>query len=164
MEPVVISFTKISGGVAPNIIADKVFFRRTIRALDLLTYESVKDKLRTISESIASAFGASIEIEYLLDYPSLLNDKEIHGKLEETLERIFGAENVVEVDALMGGEDFAFYSRKLPSMFYFLGAKNPSSESFFLHHPKMTINEECIRYGSHLLCDAAIKLMKRIDE
>ncbi|QHT66385.1 amidohydrolase [Rhodocytophaga rosea] len=161
MEPVVISFTKISGGVAPNIIADKVILEGTIRALDLTTYQQVKDKLETIAKGIAATFGATIEVDHLLDYPSVVNDKAVHKQLEPTLQTLFSKENVIETEAILGGEDFAFYSRKVPSMFYFLGARNSGQESYFLHHPRMIVDEACISYGAEFLSEAALSLLNK---
>lgn len=160
MEPVVVSFTKINGGVAPNIISDKVVIEGTIRALDFNTYQQVKQKLATIADGIAATFGATIEVEHLLDYPSLLNNKALHSQLTPALEHVFGKQNVVETTAILAGEDFAFYSRKVPSMFYFLGARDNADECFFLHHPKMIVNEECIKCGAQFLAEAATSLLK----
>jgi len=160
MEPVVVSFTKINGGVAPNIISDKIVIEGTIRALDLDTYQQVKQKLATIADGIAATFGSTIEVEHLLDYPSLLNNKALHSQLTPALEHVFGKQNVVETTAILAGEDFAFYSRKVPSMFYFLGARDNADECFFLHHPKMIVNEECIKYGAQFLAEAAASLLK----
>jgi metal-dependent amidase/aminoacylase/carboxypeptidase family protein len=42
---------------------------------------------------------------------------------------------------MLGGEDFAFYSRKVPSMFYFIGAKDTSENVYFVHNPKVVFNE-----------------------
>jgi metal-dependent amidase/aminoacylase/carboxypeptidase family protein len=61
---------------------------------------------------------------------------------------------------LLAGEDFAFYSRKVPSMFYFLGAKDDADQCFFVHHPKVIVNEDCIKYGAEFLCNAAIRLLE----
>jgi amidohydrolase len=159
VEPVVISFTKIKGGVAPNIIADRVTLEGTIRAFDLETYQEVKERLRAMANGVAATFGATIEVEYLLDYPSLLNDKKVHKALEPALQKVFINQNVVEIEPSLAGEDFAFYSRKVPAMFYWLGARNVADECYFLHHSKMIVNEECIRFGSQFLADAALTLM-----
>ncbi|MCU7549678.1 M20 family metallopeptidase [Chitinophagaceae bacterium LB-8] len=160
VQPVVISFTKIQGGVAPNIIAEHVTLEGTIRAFDLDTYQEVKDRLKAMANGVANTFGATIEVEYLLDYPSLLNDKKVHERLEPALQNTFGSQNVVEIDPSLAGEDFAFYSRKVPSMFYWLGARNDADECFFLHHSKMIVNEQCISLGSQFLAEAALTLMK----
>ena len=163
VQPVVLSFTQINGGYAPNIIADKVVIDGTIRALDLNTYLQLKQRIQSISDGVAATFGATIDIEYLLDYPSLLNDKEIHKQLVPALEAVFGRENVVEVDALLGGEDFAFFSRKVPSMFYFIGARDTAADAFFVHHPKVIVNEECIKFGSSFLAKGALELLKHYE-
>lgn len=164
IQPVVLSFTQINGGFAPNIIADKVVIEGTLRALDFDTYEKLKQRIQSISDGVAATFGATIEIEYLLDYPSLLNDKEIHKQLLPALESAFGKENIEETEALMGGEDFAFFSREVPSMFYFLGARDTVEKPPFLHHPKVVVNEACIRFGSSFLAKGALSLLKHFAE
>jgi amidohydrolase len=159
-EATVISFTKINGGVAPNVIADKVVLEGTVRALDLTTFNQILERMEKIIEGTALSSGAKITIEYNLNYPSLLNDKNVHVTLDSTLNTIFGKENIVPVDAILGSEDFAFYSRKVPSMFYFLGARDVAENCYFLHEPKVVFNENCIPFGSELLCNGALELLK----
>jgi len=159
-EATVISFTKINGGVAPNVIADRVTLEGTVRALDLATFNQILERIEKIIEGTAIASGAKITIEYNLNYPSLLNDKNVHNSLSDTLTSVFGKENIIPVDAILGSEDFAFYSRKVPSMFYFLGARDNAENCYFLHEPKVVFNEDCIPFGSKLLCKGALELLK----
>jgi amidohydrolase len=158
VEPLVISFTKITGGTAPNVIADLVQIEGTIRALDKDTYDNAKEKLVDILKGVAETFGANIEIEYSLDYPSLINDPKIHSALLFPLYKIFGQDKVHEIGPLLGGEDFAFYSRTVPSMFYFIGTNNGSNK-FFVHHPEVVFDEACISFGSEFLAEAAVSLL-----
>jgi len=159
-EPTVISFTKIIGGLAPNIIADKVIIEGTVRALDLDTFNQVLARMEKIIKGTEISFDAKINIEYNLNYPSLLNDKTIHAAMGEPLNAVFGNENIIPIDAILGSEDFAFYSRKVPSMFYFLGAKDTAEKCYFLHDSKVVFNEACIPYGSKLLSEGALALLK----
>lgn len=159
-EPTVISFTKINGGVAPNVIADKVIIEGTVRALDLDTFNQVLARMEKIIKGTETAFDAKIKIEYNLNYPSLLNDKTVHASLNETLHGIFGKERIMPIDAILGSEDFAFYSRKVPSMFYFLGAKDTAEKCYFLHDSKVVFNEDSIPYGAKLLSEGALTLLK----
>jgi amidohydrolase len=159
-EPIVIAFTKINGGIAPNVVADSVEIEGTVRALDLDTFNTVLERMEKIIRGVEMMFGAKIDIEYNLNYPSLLNDKGIHNKTEPALQKVFGKENIIPIDAILGSEDFAFYSRKVPSMFYFLGAKDTAEKCYFLHDSKVIFNEECIPYGSNLLCHGAMELLK----
>jgi metal-dependent amidase/aminoacylase/carboxypeptidase family protein len=112
-----------------------------------------------MADGVAATFGAQIDIEYMLEYPSLLNDEELNRVLMPTLRQTFKEENIVKAEPSLGGEDFAFYSRKIPSMFYWLGAKADNVECFFLHHSKMIANEKCIPYGSNFLCNAALSVL-----
>jgi len=159
-EPTVISFTKINGGVAPNVIADKVYIEGTVRALDLDTFNQVLARMEKIIKGTEIAFDAKITIEYNLNYPSLLNDKNVHASLGEMLSGVFGKENIIPIDAILGSEDFAFYSRKVPSMFYFLGAKDTAEKCYFLHDSLVVFNEACIPYGSKLLSEGALALLR----
>lgn len=159
-EPTVISFTKINGGIAPNVIADKVVLEGTVRALDLSTFNTVLARIEKIIQAAMLSFDADIKISYDLNYPSLLNDKTIHEKVSGPLESVFGKQNIIPVDAILGSEDFAFYSRKVPSMFYFLGAQDTAEKTYFLHDSKVVFNEGCIPYGSQLLAEGALALLK----
>ncbi len=160
VDPVVISFTKIEGGVAQNVIAEKVYLEGTIRTLDPKTMERVIERLNQIIEGVATSFSARITMEFNLRYPSVLNDATIHSRIRNSLNTSFGKANVIEIDAMLASEDFAFYSRKMPSMFYFLGAKSKAADPFFLHHPKMEVNEDCIAPGATFLAHAALDLLK----
>ena len=159
-EPVVISFTQINGGVNHNILADKITIKGTIRALDLKTYELVIEKFKKLIRGLKSIYGVKIVMKIDLYYPSLLNDMSIHKKLVENLNGVFGNENIIEAKPILGGEDFAFYSRKVPAMFYFLRARDKSEKIYSLHHPKVVFNENCIPYGINLLAESAVKLLQ----
>jgi amidohydrolase len=159
-EPVVISFTQIHGGVAPNVTAEKVQLTGTIRALDMQTFNSVIERLKLMITGIETSFSVTVTLDFDLHYPTLINDPETHLKLESSLNTIFGKDNVLETKAVLASEDFAFYSRKIPCMFYFLGARADVPAPFFLHHPKMVVNENCISYGVDFFADGALSLLK----
>jgi len=155
----VLSVTMINGGEAPNIIADKVVLRGTIRALEIEVYNEIVKRMESIAQGVAKSFGAEINLSIDSFYPSLVNNAEVHQKLGNVAKEVF-EEGAIASAPFLGGEDFAFYSRKVPSMFYFLGAKdNLGEESYFLHHPKVVFNEDCIKYGVDFLSKSALKLI-----
>lgn len=158
MQAAVLSFTQINGGYAPNIIADKVQMRGTIRALDLDVYRNVIRRLEQIAAGLEVSFGVKINFDLYYDLPSVVNDVKIHGQLQGTLQDVFG-EGAKEAAPILAGEDFAYYSRKVPAMFYMLGAQDPANTQYYLHHPRVLFNEKCIPFGSGLLAKGAIELM-----
>lgn len=170
-ESKVISFTNIKIGKkdkssnaenpvnAENVIPRSLTLSGTIRALDIEVYKNIKGKLKNLADGFKRAFGAKIKIKYSLDYPSLLNDKKVHLKLKPVLDSVFKPENILEVKPLLGGEDFAFYSRKIPSMFYFLGA-NFEGRGEFIHNSRVIFNENCIPLGAGFLANAGVQLLR----
>jgi amidohydrolase len=158
-ETAVLSFTKINGGVAPNVTADKIILEGTIRSLNLDTYREIIRRLQKIIDGLMIASDATIIFDLYYDLPGVTNDKQVHGYLQNSLINTFGAPNVLETEAMLAGEDFAYYSRKVPSMFYFLGAQHPANDGYFLHHPKVLFNEDCIAYGASFLANAGIDML-----
>jgi amidohydrolase len=155
----VVSITKINGGNAPNIIADHVEIIGTVRALDLSDYDLIIDRFSAIIDGVSKTFGAQIELKIGQFYPGLINDPEVNSKLISVAQEVFPG-GLIKIDPMLGGEDFAFYSRKVPSMYYFIGAKNEKDLGYFVHHPRVTFNEDCIPLGSEFLAKAAVELMK----
>lgn len=159
MKNGVVSLTMIHGGTAPNIIAENVKIRGTIRALEENEYELIVDRIKKIIKGVSESFGAEISYQTELYYPNLENNiEEVHQKVADQAKHIF-QKGVFESGPLMGGEDFAFYAKKVPSMFYFIGAKDISEQCYYLHHPKVVINEDCIELGVEFLKQSALKLL-----
>lgn len=162
LEPAIIAFTHIQAMAEPsfNVIPGSVVLHGSLRALNIDTYQKLVARFRALLKGLEISFECRIDLDLSSYYPSLLNDAAVHGKLAPVQDRIFGKGNIYEGTGQLLGEDFAFYSRVMPSQFYFLGAKTEQNNSFFLHHPKVTFNEECIRFGSTFLAEGAIDLIK----
>ncbi|TWW00427.1 M20 family metallopeptidase [Chitinophaga pinensis] len=160
METAVLSFTKINGGVAPNVIADKVVLEGTIRALNLDIYEGVVTHLQQVIDGLKLIHQTEIIFDLYFTIPSVLNNKDVHHQLQGSLTDVFGQTNTLEKVPLLAGEDFCYYSRKVPSMFYLLGAQDPASPDYYLHHPKVIFNEACIPFGSSFLAKGAVALLE----
>lgn len=160
METAVLSFTRINGGVAPNVIADRVVLEGTIRALNLEVYEEVISRLRKLGDGLGLIHQTDIIFDLYFSIPSVLNNGEVHGKLQRSLHSVFGQQNALEKVPLLAGEDFCYYSRKVPSMFYLLGAQDPTSPGYYLHHPKVIFNEQCLPLGASFLARGAVELLE----
>lgn len=160
METAVLSFTKINGGVAPNVIADRVVLEGTVRALNLDVYEAIIVRLQKIIDGLQLIHNTEIIFDLYFTIPSVLNNKDVHHKLQGSLNDVFGQQNALEKIPLLAGEDFCYYSRKVPSMFYLLGAQDPTSPGYYLHHPKVIFNEGCIPYGASFLAKGAVELLE----
>ncbi len=142
-----------------NVIPSGMLLQGSLRAVQKTVYEEVAAKMLALTKTLEKQFGAKIDLDFSAYYPSLLNDPVIHEKLKPVQHQLFGDDHIIESLAYLVGEDFSFYSRKMPAQFYFLGAKADQNESFFLHHPQVTFNEDCIKYGAPLLAQGALQLL-----
>ncbi|HTI12818.1 MAG TPA: M20 family metallopeptidase [Puia sp.] len=160
LQPAVIAFTHTQSLANPsfNVIPEKVLLQGSLRALNIDTYEKIVTKLRALLKGLEITHSCQIDLDFSAYYPSLLNDPAVHDLLAPVRERIFGKTNMQEVPGQLIGEDFAFFSRAMPSQFYFLGAQGEGN-TFYLHHPQVLFNEECIKPGSAFLAQGAIALI-----
>jgi amidohydrolase len=145
-----------------NVIPSSMLLQGSLRAVMNDDYNDIVARLRILLSQLEQKHKCRIELDFSAYYPGLLNDGRIHDLLAPVQERLFGAQNIVEGQAYLVGEDFSFYSRAIPGQFYFLGAKTKENDSYWLHHPKVTFDEDCIRYGSPLLAEGAMRLMKSL--
>lgn len=158
-QPGVISITKIHGGIASNIIADKVLLGGTIRSLDLDNFNIMIGRMKKIIAGVALSYETEIDLKFELFYPSLLNNMELNNQLKPIANQIFKPFGLIEMEPSLGGEDFAFYSRKVPSVFYFIGARDNKEPVYFLHDSKVVLNEDCIALGVEFLAKSALHLL-----
>lgn len=143
-----------------NVIPSEVLLQGSMRAHEYNVYQDIVARMHALFQKLEQQYRCTIELDFSAYYPSLINDESLHEKLKPIQKTIFGQENIVPSLAYLVGEDFSFYSRKMPGQFYFLGAKTTHNDAYFLHHPRVTFNEECIKYGAPLLAQGALRLLQ----
>lgn len=161
LQPGSMAFTNIQISAAPsfNVIPQSVLLQGSIRALNIATYEKILERLQALISGTEVTYGCKVVLDISAYYPSLLNDEHVHAVLKPVLEKVFGAGRVMEGTGQLLAEDFAFYSRLVPSQFYFIGAQLADNDAYFLHHPKVTFNEDCMKYGVEFLAQGAVALL-----
>jgi len=121
LEPAVVTVGKITGGTKSNIIPDQVEMELTLRSYNDETRNALIEKIKRICVGNAIAAGVP-ESKYPLiwiqpDYtPAVYNDPELTNELAQVLQNPLGKEQVVELEPVMGGEDFSRYGRVTPNI------------------------------------------------
>lgn len=159
LEAGVVSISEFHAGTAPNVIADYARLTGTLRAMTDENFEKILNRIQQIIKGIAEAYDAKIEFSLDSHYPSVNNDAYVEQRLENIAQQIFPL-GLHAIEPTLGAEDFAFYARKVPSMFYFIGAMSEQKGAFFLHHPKVIFNEDCIILGVNFLVKSALELLE----
>ena len=143
--PVVVSIGQVYAGSAFNVIPDTMKITGTVRTLNEITRLEVENKIKQISTNIASSFYAKAEVEYIRKYPVLVNDEAMVELAKRSFSKVLSKENVHELSQpMMGGEDFAFIAKEVPSAFVFVGIAKDIDHPVFHHHPSFEWDDKNI--------------------
>ena len=156
----------IMGGEAPNVIADHVLLRGSLRAYSEKEHAFLCERAREIAEMTAGVFGATATFQVTSSAPTLLNAAEMVQLAERELSRILGEEKV-KTAADMGGarssgsEDFACISHEIPTVMLALAAGD-AREGYVhgLHHPATRFDEGALPYGVAAMTGLAVRYLE----
>jgi len=156
-QPTVLTFGKISGEGATNIIPNEVNIAGTFRAMNEEWRASALQKITKMAESIAEGMGGKCEVEISRGYPYLENNPELTRKIRNAAVQYVGADNVVDIDITLGAEDFSYYSQVIPASFYRLGTRNETKGiTSYVHTPTFDIDEDALKIGPGLMAWMAL--------
>jgi amidohydrolase len=156
-QPTVLTFGRIIGEGATNIIPNEVNIAGTFRALNEEWRASGLEKIKKMAETIAEGMGGKCEVTISHGYPYLENNPELTRRIRHAAEEYVGKENVVDIDLTLGSEDFAYYSQVVPASFYRLGTRNESKGiTSYVHTPTFDIDEDALKIGPGLMAWMAV--------
>lgn len=156
--PCVLSFGKITGMGATNIIPEEVKIEGTFRTMDEAWRKDAKIKMKKMAEAIADGMGATCEFTILQGYPYLQNEPELTRRMKKAAQKFLGEENVIDLDIWMAAEDFAFYTQHIDACFYRLGIRNEAKGIISgVHTPTFDIDESALEVGSGLMAWLAVQ-------
>jgi amidohydrolase len=157
-QPTVLTFGRIIGEGATNIIPDEVNIAGTFRALNETWRADGLKKIKKMAESIAEGMGGKCEVEISKGYPYLENNVSVTRRIREAAAEYVGPENIEELDISLGAEDFSYYSHVIPASFYRLGTRNEAKGiTSYIHTPTFDIDEDALKISSGLMAWMTIK-------
>ena len=162
VEPAVISVCSVHSGTKNNIIPDDAVLEGTMRTLNDATKRKVASLIRRITTSVCRTFGARCKVEIGDAYPVTVNDPTVTGEVSRLLSSIPGTK-VMEVPPLLVAEDFAFFLRKAPGAYYFLGTRNEKKGCVSPNHSsRFRVDEDVMKYGSASLALLAFEFSAKV--
>ncbi len=161
--PSVLSFCKIQGGFATNVIPGKVEILGTFRTMNEAWRAEAHYWIKDYVIKTCEAYGAVATIDIPPGYPSLYNDIALTRQAEDWARDFIGAENVKELDMRMAGEDFSFYTQHMPGCFFRIGTnKNGKEFTSPVHTPTFNIHEEAMITGVGMMSWFAMNATKPV--
>ncbi|MGL5807776.1 MAG: M20 family metallopeptidase [Xenococcaceae cyanobacterium] len=158
LRPIVLTLGKISGGRAPNVIADRVHMQGTVRSLHPDTHANLPNWIENIVASVCKTYGAKYEVNYRRGVPSVQNDLALTHIMEEASREAWGSDRVLIIsEPSLGAEDFSVYLEQAPGCMFRLGVGSSERLNYPLHHPQFEIDESAIVTGVVTLAYSAYK-------
>ena len=110
-----LKFGKLESGTVRNVIAGSAHLEGSMRTFDDGVFASMQQKLRAVADDIEHRMGCTIDVHYSEGYPAVVNPPALYDKV-----RTWTDFAQLEAPSMIS-EDFSWYQRYLPGMFFFLG-------------------------------------------
>ncbi len=159
VTPAVVTIGKIHGGTKSNVLAGEVTMVGTIRTFHTEDRNVIEEEIEKAGR-IAEALGGSYEVEFRHGTVPLVNDPDLTSFVMKEARALLGEDNVLEAQMRMGGEDFSFYTQKVPGVFIRLGVRTPGGEVHALHTDTFDLDERALPIGSALLSYLAVRWLE----
>ena len=133
-----LKFGKFQSGVVRNALSSHTHMEGSLRAFQDEVFNDLRDGLYRIGRELEGEFGCTVQIGINTGYPAVMNPPELCRRVRQIAEY-----RQLEAPA-MTAEDFAFYQRRLPAMFFFLG----TGDSPALHTSNFDFDETILEKGA----------------
>ena len=126
-----------------NVIPEIVILKGTLRTFDKEVQNNAKDKIFSLSKSIAEAYGGKAEIEFNYGYPVMKNSVDDTEIAISVAEKVTG-KKTINAEKIMGAEDFSYMLNSAKGAYILIGNGDTPS----VHSPTYIFNDEILPIGS----------------
>jgi len=142
VDQVVVSVTSFeTSSTAFNVIPQRVSLKGTVRTMSAEMRDLAEARISAICNGVAATFGGTVAVNYMRNYPVMVNTPEQTDFAAEVAKSVSGSCN--EAPLVMGGEDFAFMLEERPGAYILVG----NGDTAMVHHPEYNFNDEAIPAG-----------------
>jgi amidohydrolase len=145
LEAAVVSVCMFQAGHTDNVIPQHATLRGTARSLTPDVRALLHKRIGEVVEGTARMYGATAKVTYTNGYPVVVNHERQTAFAADVAREIAGKDRVnMNVQPVMGAEDFAFMLEERPGAFIFVG----NGDTAGLHHPAYDFNDDVIPVGT----------------
>lgn len=150
----VLTVGQVIGGTAPNVIADFVTVRGTIRAYTSEIRDQIIAAAKRTASGVAETMRGSAEFRLLNGAPPVVNDPEVAAWLTGIAGSVPGVERVGAHEEVPVGDDMAEFINRVPGCYFLLGAGDPERPPH--HNARFVFDEGCLPLGVEIFARAAL--------
>ena len=133
-----LKFGKMESGTVRNALSDHTHLEGSLRAFQDDVFYTLRAGLVSIGKDIERSSGCTVNIYMNDGYPAVINPADLHKRVRKAV-------GFFELDKpSMITEDFSWYQKKLPGMFFFLGTGDTPA----LHADDVDFDEAVLLKGA----------------
>lgn len=155
----VLSIGKVEGGNSYNIIADSAKMTGILRTLSDDAAALAMTEISRIVDGVATGLAGQGTVKFTPGARLTANDLALERRTVELLAAHLGSDRVVAHLPQLGAEDFASFSRRVPSCYLFLGVRNEARGiTHMLHTPDFDVDEACLPLAVEAMATTLVEL------
>jgi hippurate hydrolase len=148
LSAAVVSITCIHGGEAHNVIPETVNMVGTVRSFSPSVRDALESGIKRIASGVAQSLGATATIDYERLAPAVVNSPAHVEIAARAAAGVVGAARVaIDMEPVMGSEDFAFMLEAKPGAYVFLGQAG-SANPCMIHNPHYDFDDRLLPIGT----------------
>jgi amidohydrolase len=164
LDSAVVSATAIKSGDAYNVIPQSAEIKGTVRTFTNKTMDLVEASMKRIASGVASAFGATVTVDFRKLFAPLVNNPAETAAFADVAAELVGEQNVERKrDLIMASEDFSFMLEARPGAYINIG-NGDTVGSVPVHNPGYNFNDEILPLGAAALAGIVEKKLPRFAE
>jgi len=157
LHPVVVSFGRIEGGKAFNVIADHVRLLGTVRCLDLELHAQLPGWIEDTVKAICTGYGGAARVRYRCISPPVHNDPALTELVADAATELLGRQQVHWLEQpSLGAEDFAELQQGTRATMFRLGVAGAEGCTP-LHSSTFRPDERCLAVGVEVLSASLLR-------
>lgn len=141
-------------GTAANIIPDTAELDVGMRTQDVEARRHLTARIPELIDAYVKAWRGSYTMEEF-HTPMTFTDPDFFSKILPAIAEVVGEEQLEEVPAMAGTEDFGHITEHVPGAYVILGAGSP--DAYPHHHPKMRLDESVFHQGAAIYANCALQ-------
>lgn len=138
-KPCILRFGRMDSGSVRNAVSDRSLLEGSLRCFDDDLFAALQKSLGQIAARLSEESGCEIRLSYSHGYPPISNNEAL---LQRARERFA----LTEAEPSFTTEDFSYYQRCVPGLFFWLGTGGES-----LHSSRFDFDEDLLQRGLDLM-------------
>lgn len=162
-HPFVITIGAFHAGTVANVIPNEATLLGTVRSLDAEVNNSLPERLERVVAGVCQATRARYTFEFVQGYPAMVNDAAFTRHAIDSVKTLLGEQSIAHLPTpQLGGEDFAFFSQRVPSLMFRLGVRNEARGIVHgVHSSRFDLDEDALPMGAAALARVAMDYVQR---